>query len=110
MVRLKAFKHFFEEHGYVIFQFLMVRLKGHCDCFYHIVVIISIPYGSIKRANPKAKASTLLISIPYGSIKSGHRVHDQGQQHISIPYGSIKRQANSTVSFSSMHFNSLWFD
>ena len=55
---------------YAIFQFLMVRLKGPQRFCLLPSLLISIPYGSIKRSDKADVKIRHPISIPYGSIKS----------------------------------------
>ena len=52
-----------------LFQFLMVRLKALGPWKAMRVLLISIPYGSIKRGGAAIPADDVDISIPYGSIK-----------------------------------------
>ena len=53
------------------FQFLMVRLKGVMVFGSMMELVISIPYGAIKRITESRSQSIMsLISIPYGAIKS----------------------------------------
>ena len=50
MVRLKAIRPYPEKESWIVFQFLMVRLKANADPASVDFTMISIPYGSIKRA------------------------------------------------------------
>ena len=71
MVRLKGYNMSFYDFMFVIFQFLMVRLKG-----------------ADKKSN---FANRVCISIPYGAIKSDHCNDEETvKKIISIPYGAIK--------------------
>ena len=91
MVRLKASRQIQTETS-TRFQFLMVRLK----------VIKFFPFNQ----------SFFLVSIPYGSIKraAADGMTDRRNQ-VSIPYGSIKRQCGRAEHLPVIGgFNSLWFD
>ena len=69
MVRLKA-KGASTFVIYQKFQFLMVRLKDSLDInkpWY--TLLVSIPYGTIKRKWERVKFNVILVSIPYGTIK-----------------------------------------
>ena len=70
----------------------MVRLKAPRPVYTQLVPKVSIPYGTIKRAERQAvmlRRST--VSIPYGTIKSIKMI--KGiifTLRVSIPYGTIK--------------------
>ena len=70
MVRLKAVRP-----GGVVpalrFQFHMVRLKAKSVTCAECMVLVSIPYGTIKSGSQSAGANASFVSIPYGTIKSG---------------------------------------
>ena len=54
-----------------MFQFLMVRLKDIRDSKRIINIIVSIPYGTIKRYTALGRRCYYCsVSIPYGTIKS----------------------------------------
>ena len=54
-------------------------------------MVVSIPYGSIKRAaSSSCLRETTRVSIPYGSIKRSRKSNILRRYEVSIPYGSIK--------------------
>jgi len=71
MVRLKGITTIDKINEITKFQFLMVRLKASVSVVLNYIIVISIPYGAIKRQYfITARRWNFVISIPYGAIKS----------------------------------------
>ena len=73
------------------FQFLMVRLKVCPVVAVHVLELISIPYGSIKRSLP-ADGLHLLVEL---------------FQFLMVRLKEVPRRGAEVLP---AHFNSLWFD
>ena len=71
----------------------MVRLKEYLISTCCSNLVISIPYGAIKREFTfEFNASEDKISIPYGAIKREFTFEiNASEDKISIPYGANKR-------------------
>ena len=117
-----------------MFQFLMVQLKAQCFTTMRLTLVVSIPYGTIKRNSDRSSNRTTVmfqflmvqlkdqvgfhrvrtcqaVSIPYGTIKSGSGSWTVMMPScVSIPYGTIKSPFRYYCVILSFGFNSLWYN
>ena len=50
------------------------------------------------------------VSIPYGTIKRAEKAYQRNIEMVSIPYGTIKSPLKTCVELKIRSFNSLWYD
>ena len=90
----------------------MVQLKAEKITNKLQIILISIPYGSIKSISPLAPKYVLFVfQFLMVQLKVRFEQENENVTLISIPYGSIKSQSNYLyVDARKPYFNSLWFN